>query len=217
MQGPSVDKDLLKRFHQDDCSPEERQRVLAWLETDDEDEEGLLLEEVPTLELEERIWKNINPEKIRRLNTRRFIALGGMAASLLLISSFFLFRYPQRDADLKTYIVGGDRGNTIELGGLKFRTVGNSNATVSSDHDTRTGKLTFCGVIEISNETGADVNYTVRYACQANGHGLQKVVLKKGGSYVAMKGNDNEKQLIIMRKERLYEFPDALPTGLERI
>jgi|GEM_PF-1655778 len=207
-----VDKELILRYYKGACTEEERALVLHWLNDDDDEVSFLEVEKMDLIE--SRIWQHIKPEQHKPFIKRKGLIWGGMAASVLLVLSLWVWQEMFIQAPTKMYHFGGNNPTSLDVQGLNFRLIGQGDATVVAKEGAEAGDLTFCGAIEIVNNSNSDVHYILSSACKNSKFTQKDITLKKGKTYIAMHNYYKTDEVIVLRKEHLIEFPDMVPSEL---
>ncbi|WP_437921404.1 hypothetical protein [Sphingobacterium sp. LRF_L2] len=206
---PIVNKELLERFHQGNCSDAERKLVFQWLEMGDDEQLFLSSDEMNNMEA--RLWQTIKPYKEKR-NTIVIYRFVGVAACLLLLFSL-LWNYNDHHAP-QFYTLKGKEMRELMVHGVNFRMLSGGDAQLVADKNGTVGNLTFCGAIEISNTSEKDMEYKLNLQCANSTFATKNVTLKKGKTYIAMHNYYKTDELVILKKENLIEFADMVPADL---
>ena len=213
-----VDKELLQKFHRGECTDEECAAVERWmLETDTKMD---LVAENKMMEMEARIWKNIEPkEQVIPVADSIFGRMFsyGLAASLLLALGFgwLTLGNNTRSNEPLVYELNSNAQKTIEVRGLNFTLASNSNAVVSSNSHGKQGDISFCGAVQITNNSGADIEYIFESACKKSAYTRKQITFQSGKTYIAVHNFYKTDEVIVMTKESFIEFSDAIPSDVK--
>jgi hypothetical protein len=213
----SVNKELLQKYYRGECTGEESAAIGRWMtETDGTME---LTSEMKMMEIEARIWKNIEPES----NNPRFLNFRftnifsyGIAASLLFALGFAWFTFSENTSPVEpvVYQLNSNEQKTVEVSGLNFTLASNSNAVVSTSFRGKQGDISFCGAVQITNNSGADIEYVFESACKKSAYTRKQITFQSGETYIAVHNFYKTDEVIVMKKESLVEFPDAISSDL---
>lgn len=214
----SVDKELLQKYHRGECTREESEVIARWM--DESDSQVSMADEKKMTEMESRIWNNIAPKDpsgliTNRVMIRRLISYG-VAASLILAAGLAWIRKggSVRDAEPVVYTLNSNAQKTIDVRGLNFTLANNSNAIVSTDLNNMQGDISFCGAVQITNNSGEDIQYVFESACKKSAYTRKQITFQSGQTYIAVHNFYKTDEVIVMKKENVIEFPDAISSDV---
>lgn len=211
-----IDQALLRKFHRGECTAEECAAITDWMRNSEAATQ--MADERKMSELEARIWKNIEPREAgapgsRPLLTRRFYY--GVAAALLFLPVLGWlngFKNMEQIVAPTIYTLNSADQKNMEVSGLDFTLANNSNAVVVTPLAGRHGGISFCGAVQITNNSGADIEYVFESACKKSAYTRKKVTFHSGKTYIAVHNFYKTDEVIVMKKEHVMEFPDAIST-----
>lgn len=211
-----VNKELIEKYHNGSCTPDERTLVENWL-LDDEDEHFTHLPESfdkqsAKMEMWEEI-SNVLPSSQKKFNlvgiclTKALWTKLAVAASVLvgLTAALFVFKqntqqpiitsvnaslYDNKEIDARDY--------TISLGP-------ESNARI----DAHSGLINFCGTMLISPKK--DIFLSFNDMCTQSTRNTEKLTFKKGETYIALNyRNNHNNQVVVMEEKLLMGLPPVV-------
>lgn len=202
-----ISKELIERYHRDECSLEEKEWVAAWLFADDG--EGPLELDEPTKALfKAEIWdevKTVLPQEqtvIPIISSKFQFWKGAIAASIVFVLLFIgLVSYQLL---VQKEILGVDIENTsaqqIQYVNAKdFKLSVGTNTSAKIDH--KTGIVDLTGSILIQPKEDIELEFS---------GSTKKVSLKKGQTYIILKGKDGADKAIIVNEKNLIDLPPVL-------
>ena len=215
-----VSKELIDKYHDGKCTPEEMAMVEHWLMNDDMPAD-IFPENVDKEALKEEIWQEVSSvlPSNKKYKTdyipRKFIWTGAVAASFLICLSYYILN--DKDTDYKkttASIINSTnhsatvnqevlaRDFTISLGP-------ESNVRVNSS----TGVVNFCGAMKFS--PSKDIKLSFKDICTNESVNSKQIGFKKGETYIALNYlNEQKNELIIMNENALMELPPLLKRQL---
>lgn len=213
-----ISKELIERYHNGDCTPQERKEVEDWLFNDEQEENLLLPGAEDKIRIQNEMWEEIAtvfPERKQHPLLLFFRPFWRQAAAILLLSvlsaTFFLLKYPSGKNDIIVVRNSSDTINkdldenayTISLGPK-------SNVEINN----HTGSIDFCGAMMIN--TKQDIQFTIKGACANPQQKNEKVTLKKGLNYIALNYSSSGKasEVIILEEGSLMGLPPLVQRQL---
>ncbi|MCF0055916.1 hypothetical protein [Dyadobacter sp. CY356] len=207
----AVSKELIEKYHNGACTPEESAMVENWLLDDDEITEIILPENLHKQDVKAEMWKDISGSFPSSIESRKHrlinfsgYRLSAVAASVLFLLAFsFLIikinRTESIPASVKTALSENkeidSRDYTISLGP-------ESNARI----DANAGLIDFCGTILISPKKDIDLSFNDICTTKKTSRG--KINFKKGETYIALNyRNKKDNELIVMDEKLLMGLP----------
>lgn len=209
-----VSKDLLERYHQGLCSPDEQKTVEQWLLDDDDDSH--FPDHLPDKNLvKEEIWQQVQSDTImadpsdlstivRKKPKKTYWAAA--AAIVLLVTSLFVFRNG-KGPDSTVVQSRKMKGLNTELFDIEF---GNeSRATFDRENE----MVDFCGIIKITPKKSMKLSFS-NYC--GNHEELKREMHVTGGTtYFALDlKNNHHTELLVMNEDLLFELPPLLRNSL---
>lgn len=221
-----VNNRLIEKYHLDLCSSEERKAVEEWLLNDKMDDFIFLSSEEKQAE-KEQIWQAIaevlpiQPEVAKEVSIVRYfspVLVAGIAAATVgvLISVGFLLLNRQTPGNSIT-ATNNDvlKNELIQTSELNITLGPKSNANINTSNFYTNGNINFCGIIRI--ESKEDMELTLNANCVNTSSNGEKIVFKKGQTYIAVNYHfkkDNE--LIIVNEKNLFNLPPVLQKEIIR-
>ncbi|OOQ58785.1 hypothetical protein [Mucilaginibacter pedocola] len=200
-----INKELLERYHQGNCTATERAAVEAWLQ------EETFGDEVPVTDMPENtaaeMWAEISTfaDKPAPVKTFNFYTFGKMAAAavLLLLAGAFLYRSVSQPSlqGVSASNFSPTEVKNINVAGYNVELAPNSNIKL----DAKTGLLHFCGSLLFSPKSDMELSFA----------GLkQKVKLKTGQKYIVLSTNCPSDKPIIINEKDVYNLPPVMQRQL---
>jgi len=218
-----VDNDLIKKYHLNLCTEEEKALVEEWLLNDETEEVVFASQQDKDIHKEE-MWQSLTaaipalqaePKRISLSHYFTRYKYQAIAASLLfgtLVTGAILFRNSTQDSSVAIASSAGSERKEIDMTELCVTLAPKSKASIKSFHNAEGGNIDFCGTIMINPKK--DFKLTINGSCASslNAHdGVETVNLKKGHTYIAVNYRFNqENELIIVNEQNLSNLPPML-------
>lgn len=200
-----ISKDLIEKYHRNECSPEETDAVEAWLFSGDS-EEALQLPtgEDKTVHKNE-IWKIIAADlpEDKPGTGKRLFWYGAIAASLAIgivtLGGHFFLNNQQTDVQQLVSVNNTSAVNIkyIESGGYDIAIGTNTSARI----DNLTGAVDLAGSMLISPKKDIELTFE---------GSSEKITFKSGQTYIILKGKDGKDKIIIVSEKNLMDLPPVL-------
>lgn len=207
-----VSKELIEKYHSDNCTAEERDMVEAWLFSEESEEEL----ELPFLENKAdhkmEMWAEIQsalPQEKAQKTTITPLKTWYKAIAACMILGLFgrgLYQFLSRDNIPVAHHVSVNNTSSLEIKhidskGYQIAIGPNSLATIN-DH---TGMIDFSGSILISPKR--DIELMLEGS-------NEKYSFKMGQTYIAMNDKSGREKMIIVNERSLNDLPPALQKQL---
>lgn len=210
-----ISKELIEKYHDGDCSREEKEVVENWLFSE-ESEEELSLPVGEKLQFQTEIWDEIastlpnqgSYPKIIKLKAAFQYFYKYSAAAVIIFgmlgSAFFYFRYASPSSEI---IIINNSSETVnkDLNSTQYTiSVGpKSNVEINN----KTGMIDFCGAMMINSKK--DIELTLQGACINPSRNKEKITLKKGMNYFALNysSDANNNEVIIVEEGSVMGLP----------
>jgi len=206
-----VNKDLIEKYHRQECTEEETEAVEQWLFSAESDEALQLPIGEEKAVHKQDIWREIQhilPEEPVVVISKRTWPLssfwsGAIAASLaigILIAGAYQFN---RDNDNATHrVVSLNNTSSINVRHIEGQEYNLSIGTnTSAKIDNVNGFVDLSGSMLISPKE--DITLTFE-------GGTEKITFKKGQTYIILKGKDGNDKIIIVSEKNLMDLPPVL-------
>lgn len=195
--------ELLQRYHSGLCNEEERKRVVEWLMSPEPDNSVFSIDEEACAE--QRIWHEMTaqreiPEVKFPRNTGMTFWLWFYAACLLLFCFLGAGWIANRPMALDN--MNGIDTKTVKSDGLVFRLAPKSSVEAKRNFWRSAGNIQFCGVMEITNHSGKDIELVFNSTCKKSDFTQKKVICKSGKSYIAMHHFLKQDEIIVVNRDR---------------
>lgn len=204
-----ISKELIEKFHRDECSSEEKEFVQQWLFN--EDSEELLDFDQTTKELHKvEMWdeiKTILPKEEHPKHQHRTAKFqfwkGAIAASIvfvLLITSIAIYQSNSKNGVLHWIDVENNSGmqvKYIDSKDFKLSVGPNTSAKI----DQLTGIVDLAGSLLIQPKEDFELEFT---------GSTKKMSFKKGQTYIILKGKDGKDKVIIINEKNLIDLPPII-------
>jgi hypothetical protein len=214
-----VTKRLIEKYHLDLCSSEEKKAVEEWLMNDELDIETADSVHFPSHVLKEEMWANISeilpekPDKVKRFDLFHYLSspafMGIAATSIAVVIGLFLWT---RNAEKQTAFVQKTKAGsneTIQTSALHITLGEKSKANINASAISTDGNIDFCGAILIQSKK--DVELTVNGICANPLSSGEKLLVKKGQTYIAVNYNfKHANELIIVNERNISSLPPVL-------
>lgn len=221
-----VTPELIALYHQGKCTKEENEAVIDWL-LDPEFMDGLLLPEGESEAIhEERIWKGISKEiktpvtPLHRTGARTwgrsyYFKVAVAACIAFIIGTFSLgtsYVNNLSGSEVTLDNLNGNSTKTGQIADLSLILSPLSRAETSTSLWGDATQIRFCGSLEVTNNSSRDMELVFRSDCKNTNYTLQKVMVAKGKSYLAMHYHLNTDEIIVVDKANMLNLPPVLVT-----
>jgi hypothetical protein len=208
-----VNRELIEKYHQGKCTPEESAMVENWLLDDDTDMEVFLPENLNKEQAKTVIWNDIS-SVLPSSNYKKPITLTplskftktsfAVAASILMLltASLYIFKQNKKDEIVTSVNSSLSENKEIDSSDYTISLGPESNARI----DANTGLIDFCGTMLISPKK--DINLSFNDNCTKTKNISGKMNFKKGETYIALNyRNRKDNELIVMDEKLLMGLP----------
>jgi hypothetical protein len=208
-----VNRELIEKYHQGKCTPEESAMVENWLLDDDTDMEVFLPENLKKEQAKTEIWKDIASvlpsshaqSHAASFSFSRFKQISFAAAAsviILLTASLYIFKQNKKDEIVTSVNSSLSENKEIDSSDYTISLGPESNARI----DANTGLIDFCGTMLISPKK--DINLSFNDNCTKTKNISGKMNFKKGETYIALNyRNRKDNELIVMDEKLLMGLP----------
>lgn len=204
-----IDKDLIERYHRQECSPEECEAVESWLfSADSEEALQLPLNESKAAHKAE-IWTAIAAtlpagNQSKKVFTPSFWS-GAIAASIILATLTFgayYFMGGTQDQEYDDQVVSINNSSSISVRHVESNGYAISVGTNTSAHiDNLSGTVDLSGSMLIRPKKDIELKF------KGN---PDKTILKKGQTYIILKGKDGNDKIIVLSEKNIINLPPVL-------
>jgi hypothetical protein len=208
-----VNRELIEKYHQGKCTPEESAMVENWLLDDDTDMEVFLPENLNKEQAKTVIWNDIS-SVLPSSNYKKPITLTplskftktsfAVAASILMLltASLYIVKSNKKEIIVTSVNTSLSENKEIQSRDCTISLGPDSNARI----DANTGLIDFCGTILISPKK--DINLSFNDNCTKTKNISGKMNFKKGETYIALNyRNRKDNELIVMDEKLLMGLP----------
>ncbi|MDQ6480027.1 hypothetical protein [Dyadobacter sp. LHD-138] len=211
-----VSKELIEKYHNGLCTPDEMTLVENWL-LDDEADDFVPLQDIFDRKIAKvEMWEEISailPSSQKRFN------FGGIylskakwtnlatAASVLVVLTASLFVFKQNTQQAIITSVNNSLSDNKEIDARDYTiSLGpESNARI----DANSGLIDFCGTILISPKK--DIFLSFKDVCTTSASNTGKMTFKKGETYIALNyRNKKNNEVIVMEEKLLMGLPPVV-------
>ncbi|QHV95137.1 hypothetical protein [Spirosoma endbachense] len=217
-----ISKELIEKYHNGHCSPEEIKAVEAWLFDDEFTTEPTL--PFPFGESKTRIQDDMWEEISTVLPSRRkptvqffFSPFWRQAAAILLLalaglSAYFVKNQATDSGVIVVNNVSATTNQDLQESAYSLSIGPKSNVEINNE----TGRIEFCGAVMINPKR--DLELTIQGSCTRPDKAIEKMTLKKGQNYIALNyGNSsNDNEVIILSQGSLSGLPPLMQRHLMR-
>ncbi|MVM34117.1 hypothetical protein GO755_29055 [Spirosoma sp. HMF4905] len=215
-----ISKELIEKYHNGHCSPDEIKAVESWLFDDEFTDEPTL--PLPIGESKARIqndmWEEIStvlPSRQKPVVQLFFKPFWRQAAAILLVSLAGLtaFYFKTQSTDTGVIIVNNvseTANKDLQESAYSLSVGPKSNVEINNE----TGRIEFCGAMLINPKR--DIELTIQGICVRPDKAIEKMTLKKGQHYIALNyGNaSNNNEVIILSQGSLSGLPPLMQRHL---
>ena len=209
-----VTKELIEKYHNGECSPEEQLAVENWL-MDDEEDEFLPLTETEKHKHMTDMWAEISSvlpsekqpkifslKKIlrsERLQIAAALFLVGFGASVLMFSK----NNTEKTGVIAVSNASDTSNKNLDQSKYTIALGPKSNVEINS----QTGMIDFCGAMMINAKQ--DMEFTIQGTCANPSDNSEKVTLKKGLNYIALNyaSSPDANEVIIFEEGSMMGLP----------
>lgn len=213
----SVMQQILIRYSEGTATDEEIRMVEQWLAADESVHESFpdhLDKQKIGAEIRNSLTDQIflyNRSKSRKLRNALVLYLAAACAVLGLWGiGFYQNAHEFTGRKSLTYfdnLNGSESKQFRTASGLVFKLAAHSSAEANTTRSDQISSVQFCGVMEITNETGRDIQVEFSSGCKNAGDTKQIVTCKEGKSYVALQDHIQPDGVIVVNSNRIAELP----------
>ncbi|WP_442589288.1 hypothetical protein ACSBL2_25035 [Pedobacter sp. AW31-3R] len=211
-----INKDLIEKYHRQECSPEETEAVEQWLYSSDSDE-ALQLPAIEDKQMhKQEIWAGIEefissqepaaaeapkPAAKRKFHTTFWY--GAAAASLFLGMLIFIGnRFRKNEQDENIQLLNVSNTSSVDVKQLQASMYDLSIGTnTSGSIDNLTGTVDLAGSLLIRPKENIELQFEGRN---------DKTSLEKGQTYIILKGKNGHNKVIVINEHNLMDLPPVM-------
>lgn len=209
-----ISKDLIEKYHRNECSSAEAEAVENWLFSADIDEALQLPLGENKASHKADIWNEISailPEDpissvvvpIKKPVFRNSFWSGAIAASLVIgiiaLAVYQLTAHPEEQKEQLVSLTNTSSVNVKHIESTRYNLSVGTNTSASIDN--LTGVVDLAGSILISPKK--DLKLTFEGS-------TEKITLKKGQTYIILRGKNGRDKIIIVSEKNLMDLPPVL-------
>lgn len=205
-----INKDLIEKYHRNECSREESDAVEAWLYSSENDEALLLpLDESKSMHKAE-IWKEISailpevekPESVKSSFIRNSFWKGAAAASLLIGGiSMVIYQLNGNTQEASPFV---SINNTSSV---NVRHIDDSGYHLSIGTNTSARIDNLTGIADLSGSMLICPKKDITLKFEGS---IEPITFKKGQTYIILKGKDGQDKVIVVSEKNLMDLPPVL-------
>ncbi|WKN30301.1 hypothetical protein PZB74_15155 [Porifericola rhodea] len=208
-----LSRELLEKYAQGKCSPEEIALVHQWMEL--EEPEVPLPDDIPIQQIEKSVWNRLtdtrpeltktSPYKTVLLSTAfKYVA----AVLIVLLSAVAIID----SAETQQYELMAENYNSsteklIRNRNFDLLLASNSKVHVKKEFY-RTAKVNFCGPLKV--EAQQDIELEISSSCLNVSHEAKKVSFRKGKSYLVFYFDFKDTEIMVVDTDRIFDLPPRL-------
>ncbi|CAG5003371.1 hypothetical protein DYBT9275_03137 [Dyadobacter sp. CECT 9275] len=211
-----VSKELIEKYHEGKCSPEESTLVENWLLDDDETTYVFPELSASKEEIRLEIWgdiKSVLPSEIKKSESRVFqvrsVQWAAAASIAVFILAFISLNRTDKSHYSRTNISSVNRSESLN------REILSDDFTISLGPQSNvrinpgTGLVDFCGTLKISPKK--DMSLSFNDVCTDTKGNTEKMSFKKGETYIALNyRHEKTNEVIVMEEKLLMGLPPVL-------
>lgn len=207
-----ISKDLIEKYHRNECSAEESEAVESWLFSGESDEALQLPLGESKAEHKADIWKeitsSISPEAEKprsgpKLIFKNTFRTGAIAASLVMgIIGLAAYQLLTDNDEPIRQLVSVNNTSSVNVRHIEdsgYRLSVGTNTSASIDNLT--------GVVDLSGSMLICPKKDITLSFEGSG---DKITFKKGQTYIILKGKDGRDKIIIVSEKNLMDLPPVL-------
>ena len=211
-----VSKELIEKYHNGLCTPDEMTLVENWLLDDEADDFVPLQDTFDKKIAKVEMWEEISgilPSSQKRfsfggiyLSKAKWTNLATAACVLVVLTaSLFVFKQNTQQAIITSVNHSLSDNKEIDARDYTISLGPESNARI----DANSGLIDFCGTILISPKK--DIFLSFKDVCTTSTSDTGKMTFKKGETYIALNyRNKKNSEVIVMEEKRLMGLPPAV-------
>jgi hypothetical protein len=214
-----ISKELIEKYHDGLCTPDEKHAVEEWLFADEAEEELQLSDDQDKVQLREEIWDGIASDipiaKSKRNAFPLNSYLGQAAAIILLIGTVAVAWFGLKKSSAGNHMIvvnnASDAINkNIQSNDYDISIGPETNVEINNE----TGSIDFCGAMMINPKE--DIEFTLHGTCASQNDSSSKITLKKGQNYIALnyRSSGQADEIIILEEGSLMGLPPIMKRKL---
>lgn len=206
-----VSKELIEKYHRQECTPDEAHAVEEWLFDDTSDEQLQLPPGEHRFELKQEIWNDIAgilptekaEEKIKGRIFNRAFWTGAIAASTVLaVTAICFYMFTHKTSTQEPMLVSINNQSSVDV--KQIRSVG-YNMSVGPNTSARiynkSRVINFTGSIILQPKQDIELSFDNKQ---------QKVIFKAGQTYILFNDVEGNGKVIIVNEKNLMDIPPVL-------
>lgn len=211
-----VSKELIEKYHNGLCTPDEITLVENWLLDDDDEHLPPLPESFNKQTAKAEMWEEISevlPSSQKKfsigsiyLSKEKWTNFAAAASVLLVLTAAYLV-FIQNTQQVIITSVNASLSDNKEIDARDYTiSLGpESNARI----DASSGLIDFCGTMLISPKK--DIFLSVNDMCTTSTHNTEKMTFKKGETYIALNyRNKHTNEVVVMEEKLLMGLPPVV-------
>ena len=214
-----VSKELIEKYHDGKCSPEENAVVENWL-LDDDDTQIFPEPTGDKKKISREMWQDIKlvlPSEIKKSESLIFkmpaiqwVAMAAAASITVFIATFMFLNKTESNsrhsqANISSVNVSESLNREILSDDFTISLGPQSNVQINSG----TGLVDFCGTLKISPKK--DMSLSFKDVCTNTKGNTEKIDFKKGETYIALNyRHEKTTEVIVMEEKLLMGLPPVL-------
>ncbi len=206
-----ISKEVIEKYHRNECSAEESEAVEAWLFSGESDEALQLPLGEEKAEHKAGIWREIatvlpeqeSPKANGKVILKNTFWTGAIAASLVMgILGLATYQLLSKDDQPLRELVSVNNTSSVNVRHIEDS---GYHLSVGTNTSARIDNLT--GVAELSGSMliCPKKDITLRFEGSAD-----KITFKQGQTYIILKGKDGKDKIIIVSEKNLMDLPPVL-------
>ncbi|HKG05405.1 MAG TPA: hypothetical protein VKB19_03050 [Pedobacter sp.] len=204
-----VNKDLIEKYHRQECTEEEAEAVEQWLFSAESDEALQLPVNEEKIVHKQDIWKGIQgilPEEPAPVMIRKMsfgFWSGAIAASLVtgivILGTHQLMQSKDRSFEQMVTLNNTSSVNVRHVESQEY------NVSIGTNTSARIDNIT--GIVDLSGSMMISPKEDITLKFEGS---PEKITFKKGQTYVILKGKDGKDKIIIVSEKNLMDLPPVL-------
>ena len=221
-----VTPELIALYHQGKCTREENEAVIDWLLDPESTDELQLPEGESEAVHETNIWKGISKEIktsviplhrtiVHTWGRSNYFKVACVACIVFIIGAFSMgtaYINNLSNSEITFDNLNGENTKIGQIANLSLTLLPLSRAETTTSLWGGATQIRFCGSLEVTNNSDHDMELVFRSDCKNTSYTLQKVMVAKGKSYLAMHYRLNTDEIIVVDKANMLNLPPVLVT-----
>lgn len=210
-----IDEEILTRYVNGECSPEEKKRIATWLDESIDLDDKLYTKEFQIIKAD--LWDKLSLKTHPAKTVHLYQRIIWYAAACLLpgIAATILFSQINRQ---NTIIIASEETQSLTGSkALTVQTMQQSHLRANSNVCKKQAEILFCGNFTLSDISESDWTLEISSDCHVSPYTTKKIQLKKGKEYLVMHHTFKQEEVMIIDMSKIHDLSPVMWQKVEKI